>query len=372
MCCVSFIDTLATNLGWLPGNFSIHPDTVSILRFFGLSGLLLCNLWTEHGYWAKMGNQRFMQSNDDGLLESLDICYQYRNGWNSAVSFIHSIVAAKGSVYFCINYPSGTRNRLKTCMETDPDALHRPFFLDTLAADECLKRWQGDIAERRAQLREYELAYDSEHMVFNTATRHLHEMSLQWLSLGQDCMDLHVQLGFLQETHTMFANKLSLNKNGWMVQLRESVHDTFNVLRSQCDICLRWTHVYRARTDNRINLVFHLANQEETNISRKIAVSTARVARETQRDSASMITIAAVTLVFLPGTFICALTSTTFFDFADAGIKVSAKIWILFALTVPLTIAIVGAWNIWKDRRLQMLERERELEESKDTRSENS
>jgi hypothetical protein len=61
---------MAINAGWLPGNFNIHPDTIKILRKSGLSGLLLGNLWTRTGYWAKMGNQRRMHYDENGALSS--------------------------------------------------------------------------------------------------------------------------------------------------------------------------------------------------------------------------------------------------------------------------------------------------------------
>jgi hypothetical protein len=50
--------------------------------------------------------------------------------------------------------------------------------------------------------------------------------------------------------------------------------------------------------------LFHLANQAESRDNKEIAALTARIAQQTQRDSASMITIAAVTMFFLPGTFV--------------------------------------------------------------------
>jgi hypothetical protein len=92
-------------------------------------------------------------------------------------------------------------------------------------------------------------------MVYDAATRHLHEISLQWLSLGQDCMDLNVQLDFLRDAYSQYAKKLNVSKASWNVDRGEDIMGTFDVLRSQCDICHRWTQVYRERTDNRINLV---------------------------------------------------------------------------------------------------------------------
>ncbi|KAH7077769.1 hypothetical protein BKA63DRAFT_593022 [Paraphoma chrysanthemicola] len=376
---VCFVDTLVASSGWLPGNFSISPDTINTLRAFGLSGLLLCNLWTEDGYWAKMGNQRFMRCRADGNLEALEVCYQYRSGWDGPVSFIHFIATSSQSTNFCINYPAGARDRLEELIKEDPSVLYRPFFLDTLAADDSLKRWQIDIGQRRQKLREFEVAYNSDRVEYDAATRDLHEMSLQWLSLGQDCMDLKLQMDFLRDAYMRYEEKVRANTFIWTVDLIEDVRDTIDVLRSQCDICHRWTQVYRERTDNRINLVFHLVNQQEMKTSRDIAATntevakaTARVARETQRDSASMITIAVVTMVFLPGTFICAITSTTFFENAGRDVKVSPKLWILIVVSFLLTVSILAVWKIWRDWRLRKLERERKREESKSVGSENS
>lgn len=61
----SFINTLQTDLSWLPGNFGPRKKTIRILRDAGLSGILLCNLYSEQSYWAKMGNQRYLRYKKD-------------------------------------------------------------------------------------------------------------------------------------------------------------------------------------------------------------------------------------------------------------------------------------------------------------------
>jgi len=54
---------------------------------------------------------------------------------------------------------------------------------------------------------------------------------------------------------------------------------------------------------NRIfSQIFHLSNQKDARTNLKIAELTKKLAEKTQRDSASMITIAAVTMFFLPMT----------------------------------------------------------------------
>ena len=45
-----------------------------------------------------------------------------------------------------------------------------------------------------------------------------------------------------------------------------------------------------------------------------------------------MITMAAVTMLFLPGTFISSILSTTFFDYGEDKLSVSKEWWVLPAV----------------------------------------
>lgn len=65
-----------------------------------------------------------------------------------------------------------------------------------------------------------------------------------------------------------------------------------------------------------------------------------------------MITIAAVTMLFLPGTFISAILSTTFFDYGSNRLNVSKAWWILPATTIPLTVMVFGIWLGWRYLKL--------------------
>lgn len=66
----SFVNTLDTSASWLPGNFDLGPQTIRILRKAGLSKALLTNLFSDQGYWAKMGNQRMLRHDESGKLVS--------------------------------------------------------------------------------------------------------------------------------------------------------------------------------------------------------------------------------------------------------------------------------------------------------------
>lgn len=75
-------------------------------------------------------------------------------------------------------------------------------------------------------------------------------------------------------------------------------------LSSQIYIRKRWAANYNTRTKIRIDLFFNLASQGDNRTNLKIANTSKIIAEATLKDSSSMITIAAVTMIFLRGTFV--------------------------------------------------------------------
>ena len=62
-----------------------------------------------------------------------------------------------------------------------------------------------------------------------------------------------------------------------------------------------------------------------------------------------MKTLAFLTALFLPGTFVATIFSTDFFDWQaeNGGMVVSELFWVFWALAVPLTIVIAVGWRLW-------------------------
>jgi hypothetical protein len=117
--------------------------------------------------------------------------------------------------------------------------------------------------------------------------------------------------------------------------------------------------------DNRLSI-------SATNASCQIASDSRRIAILTRRDSTDMRIIAAVTLLFLPGTFVATVFSTGMFDWgngdpnaseSDAGAEegsstsggrtVSKYIWVYFMMTGILTFLVLVAWILfsWAQNR---------------------
>ncbi|KAF2740724.1 hypothetical protein EJ04DRAFT_163998 [Polyplosphaeria fusca] len=108
--------------------------------------------------------------------------------------------------------------------------------------------------------------------------------------------------------------------------------------------------------DNRLNIAAASASCQIASDSRRIAILT-------RRDSTDMRIIAAVTLIFLPGTFVATIFSTGLFDWgygdptpsagsddgadSSGGGLVSKYLWVYFMLTGVLTFVVLVAWVLF-------------------------
>ncbi|KAJ5163014.1 uncharacterized protein N7500_004844 [Penicillium coprophilum] len=103
------------------------------------------------------------------------------------------------------------------------------------------------------------------------------------------------------------------------------------------------------RLQNEIQLAFNTVAQHDASV-------TLEIGRATQLDSATMKTIAFVTLTFLPPTFICAIFSMSFFDFGgDSGWTMSNKFWVYWVFAIPTTILTTLVWTYWPEIRRILL-----------------
>ena len=95
------------------------------------------------------------------------------------------------------------------------------------------------------------------------------------------------------------------------------------------------------------------ANLSIQHANMQIAEASRRIAEATMSDSASMKTIAILTMVFLPGTAVASFFSITMFNWsADQGQEVvSGYLWVYFVLAVPLTAIVLAIWWTCARRR---------------------
>lgn len=80
--------------------------------------------------------------------------------------------------------------------------------------------------------------------------------------------------------------------------------------------------------------VFNLVTQQDT-------ATKATMAREAMANGNTMKVIAALTVVFLPGTFM-------FSVFGMSIMEEERRRWLYVALTLPLTVVIIAVWWLWQ------------------------
>ncbi|KAH8696053.1 hypothetical protein BGW36DRAFT_380134 [Talaromyces proteolyticus] len=97
--------------------------------------------------------------------------------------------------------------------------------------------------------------------------------------------------------------------------------------------------------DFQIQMLKSLKERSISNYSRLKSEITVAYNRIVQQDNRVMKSIAFLTMIFLPATFISAIFNTTFFQFGEDQLQASKQLWIYWVVTIPSTLIIVVFWR---------------------------
>lgn len=151
--------------------------------------------------------------------------------------------------------------------------------------------------------------------------KNLKDMTEELHQVSQDADSIFssVEMGTMVIEHTLKARQALLNATGpASIFGTSNVGDTLVYLAQPLESQKRWLKSYQSRKDIAMNLVFNLVTQQDSETSTSIA-------RDTKGDSASMKTIAVLTMVFLPATAVSGFFGMVFFAF-DHGIFVASTV----------------------------------------------
>ncbi|KAI1314048.1 hypothetical protein F5Y03DRAFT_402305 [Xylaria venustula] len=101
-------------------------------------------------------------------------------------------------------------------------------------------------------------------------------------------------------------------------------------------------------------LEWNQIGRKDTFTNLEIAHNGLKVAQHTRRDSELMKSIALLTMVFLPATFVATLFSMGIFEWSGRHgeiLNVSPYIWLYVVVTVAITSVTLGTWYLWVMRR---------------------
>ncbi|KAJ5232060.1 hypothetical protein N7468_005016 [Penicillium chermesinum] len=119
--------------------------------------------------------------------------------------------------------------------------------------------------------------------------------------------------------------------------IHRRAEDSINYVISSVEKQKIWFLNYKQRKDSTMSLVFNLVTQDD-------AANNIQISHDMKQDSTSMNAIAALTMVFLPGTFIATVVDAGIF-----GAKARSEAWVVWvAVTVPLTLVVMLCWWLYQ------------------------
>ncbi|KAK3368262.1 hypothetical protein B0H63DRAFT_74056 [Podospora didyma] len=112
----------------------------------------------------------------------------------------------------------------------------------------------------------------------------------------------------------------------------------------------------KSSVQDQVQTIYTLISQRDSRNHMALAKTTRRLAELSRKDSTDMRVISAVTLVFLPATFMSTFFSASFFNFqprpeVDPSEHVSRWIWLYCVVTTVLTLVVLASWWYFSRRQ---------------------
>ncbi|KUI57290.1 hypothetical protein VP1G_04609 [Cytospora mali] len=116
---------------------------------------------------------------------------------------------------------------------------------------------------------------------------------------------------------------------------------------------------YDEKIRNCSTIEWNQIGQVDAQTNLRISKYNLDIATSTGHDSKQMRSIAVLTMIFLPATFVASLFSMSFFDLGPQSGqgKVSSWIWLYFVVTVGFTGVTVSVWYYWTKIRPERLQK---------------
>ncbi|KAH6894240.1 hypothetical protein B0T10DRAFT_479901 [Thelonectria olida] len=226
----------------------------------------------------------------------------------------------------CVDVPDGFRKGLKNALEMNPPKLVDPFALHTALIDEIVKLQDRSVWRLRNPVRSIEKKREKQGVkAVNFST--MHEVSRHAIHISE----------VLAVTTDTFEN---------LLRHITALYGTGTDLPATLTKTDR--HQALEHLSFQVQMIKSLKLRNDSNYER--LKSEVQVAYNTiaQQDNTVMKSIALLTMLFLPATFVSAFFSTTFFNFGDDKVwRVTGKIWIYVVVTVPVTVLSLYIWRLW-------------------------
>ncbi|KAK1751824.1 hypothetical protein QBC47DRAFT_76733 [Echria macrotheca] len=276
-------------------------------------------------------------------------------------------------------------DHLKACAE---QVMH-PMLLPVIILSHDLSA-KNDQKQREARewLRKLEHAVSMRDEVLPEESRYIKESMVDLDQINRDLVECHSQvlwkrpqayqeiiLGMYKAMNGFWEvagqNPAYGGRGGEVDRLHRSMESRLEFYQAKLKGIENYAHTTLERLSIQRAALYNIIAQKESKLGLQMAGEQRRLAHAAKRDSTSMKTLSLLGAIFLPATYLASVFSMTFFNFQDQNPGsgsgggggddepvVSKDLWIYFAITVPLTLAIVLLWRWWDRRRERRYEAE--------------
>ncbi|KAI1160610.1 hypothetical protein F5B18DRAFT_631976 [Nemania serpens] len=256
-------------------------------------------------------------------------------GEQATHSFVQLVVDSDTMTYYFVNFNGELKQFVERSLQNLTGPRVAPLFLDFQILTHILTSYRRGLGAQRLKLRQIESREDGP--MDRNQVKELHGLCRVLQVMLKDFADLKEHTGQLKT----FARRLNTTYYSAQSDRRNAVLETIDSLaqfENSCTFWTNWARTYLDRTNICINLAHQLQNKE--------------IALQARRESISMFTLAIVTVIFLPSTFVASILGTNFFNFDGTVFAVSSLWWILPVISIPLTLAVLLIWYEWSNVRL--------------------
>ncbi|KAK9850379.1 Magnesium transport protein CorA [Penicillium brevicompactum] len=238
---------------------------------------------------------------------------------------------------FGCEYHRDESGKVVACVHrSDPYAWHSLFVGEMRKIyDQAIWDLRGVVWEVEMYQKDLE-AFQPQFILLHDLSRHISH-SKEILDVALDTVDsITHQYSLLDEHHPAPETRLRWQSR----DIEQQLYFAMKSLRSTKLRCISLSE----RLQNEINLAFNIVAQRDNEVS-------IQMAKHSLTDNTMMKTVAIVSLVYLPGTFVSGIFGMNFFDFDGlsdkAGMSVSRHFWVYWIITIGLTLATIMIWLLW-------------------------
>ncbi|EXJ71330.1 uncharacterized protein A1O5_05136 [Cladophialophora psammophila CBS 110553] len=291
-----------------------------------------------------------------GVVNGAQQIYAY--DWYEMGFFIYAL-SSGASVAFCIDTPTVFQNGLLERLNSGKgDAPNEAMaFLQCVIVAEISRLYDVSVWTLRDQIRDIEKTRSAAHYVDSVLDfAQLHDLARHTIHTCEVLAVAVDTINTLLADYRSASDKLCQCPSGFGPSMQpQCPHNEMSFWLGLLENFGRRAKSLNERLSNEINLGFNLVVQRDTRETVMISRMTVDISSAARSDSASMKTIAVVTLAFLPATFVCTIFSMSFFTLNvdnATGAKhwlISDRFWIYWVITMPLTALTLICW--WYGQR---------------------